>query len=555
MARMREEEIAVHVKRMQKLIADRGTFDSHCQEIAEVIYPEYANFTFEGTPGEKRMSKVYDSTGIHANQLLSAGLFSLLTSSANPWFEIRPVYAEDLENREIALYLAIVSRCMYHELNKASAGFVTAMHEGYLSYGAFGNMTIFVDESLEQESLSFLSLPLYECYYVQNKQDRVTTLYRKYKRTVEQLVLKFEKERLSEATQKLADDNKIDQPVECTHIIMPRESASLISPRAVDAPYASAYIEMKEKHLINESGFRELPFMASRFYKSSHEVYGRGPGHSTLPDVKMLMRVAQVTIRAAQKTTDPSLLLPDIGFLKPLRTTPGGLNFYRKGRVNLKTDIGELPSGNPGIGLEYAQSLHERIREAFYVDQLQLSQGPQMTATEVLQRTEEKLRLMGPLLGRVQTELLGPLIERVYGLLQRSGRFPEPPESLHGLPLKIVYTSPIARAQEQVQANGLARMFGVLQPIMELKPDMLDIFNTDEITRGTAEMFSINPKFLNAQKDVDKKRAADAKAAQDRMDAENLKDKGAGLKSVAEAAGAATELDLTDLAEQGQYLQ
>ncbi|MCP4489000.1 MAG: hypothetical protein GY820_17060 [Gammaproteobacteria bacterium] len=551
MARMKKDEIDFHCRRYQQLMAGRGTFDNAFQEIAERIYPEHARFTVEGHPGEKLMSKVYDSTGIHANQLLSSGLFSLLTSPANPWFELRTVNPRMMETHAVKVYLADATRAMHHELNKAVAGFATAMHEGYLSYGAFGNMAVFVEEQLDEDALLFLSLPLYECYFVENARDRVDTLYRKYTRTVEQLASKFGAENLSDNTRKLVSDNKLDQNINCYHLVTPRATVNILTGKPSDKPFTSAYIEVKDKHLIREGGFDEQPFMAARFYKSAHETYGRGPGFTTLPDVKMLMRVAQVTIRAAQKTTDPPLLLPDQGFLKPIRTTPGGLNYYRKGRVNTKDDIGLLPTGNPAFGLEYSESLHKRIREAFFVDQLQLNEGPQMTATEVLQRTEEKLRLMGPLLGRIQTELLGPLIRRVHGLLLRHGnKMPAPPQEMGGQPLRIVYTSPIARAQEQVQANGLVRALGILEPLFDRAPQSMDVLDTDEMTRGVFDMFSVNPKFVKDQAAVDAKRQADQEREDRQLQAENLAKAGQGLAGIGSAVKDA-DMDDADIANLG----
>jgi len=536
-----KELVQWHIKRYTTLQRDRSNFDTMWQQIAELMYPAHANFSHVPTGGEKRMQKVYDSAAIHSNELLSSGLFSLLTSSASMWYGLRPVNWQLYQIKAVQEYLDTVSSIMYHEINRPIAGFNTAMHENYLGYGVFGNLTTFVDEIPEKNSLLFQSLPLYECYYVQNQHGTVDTLYREYIRTVEQLVRKFGKENLSVAVNKLITDNKLDTPVKCIHLICPRETANILSMKAVDMPFASVYMEVKEKHVIRESGFPELPFMAARFYKESFETYGRGPGATALPDVKMLMRVAQVTIRAMQKSTDPPLMLPDSGFLKPFRTTPGGINYYRKGRVNLKNDIDIIPTGNAMLGLEYSESLHKRIREAFFVDQLQLTQGPQMTATEVLQRTEEKLRLMGPLLGRIQMELLGPMIQRIHGILKRAGKFPEPPMELSEEEVKIIYTSPIARAQEQVEANGLMRALGLLEPLFKYKPDSMDVINEDEIAKGVFEMFSVRPTFVNDTDKIKGIRKDRADAQKRKEDAENLRASGQGAESLARAGATAQE--------------
>ena len=536
MPRMTGDQIAQHVKRAAFLKSERATFESHCQEIAELIYPEAAVFTGPAVEGQKMMRKIYDSTGIHANHLLASGLFSLLTSSANPWFLLMPANGMEREVAEIMNVLYARSEIMYHEINKSSAGFSTAMHENYLSYGAFGNFVLFIDEVLKKDSLRFQALPIQECYFVQNSEDKVDGLYRKYNRTVHQLVEKFGVDAQSTSVKQMYIDQKWDQVVECMHIIVPRENGDRNSFASTDLPFMSAYIDLKEQHLIFESGYHEQPFMAPRFFKSAHEKYGRGPGHITLPDLKMLMRVQQVVIRAAQKATDPALLLPHEGFLKPLRTTPGGLNYYNKSRVNLKNDIDVLPSGNPELGDQFADSLRNRIREAFYVDQLQLNQGPQMTATEVIQRTEEKLRLMGPFLGRAQMEFLGPAVVRVHGLLERAGRFEglEMPEGVG--PIQIVYISPIAKAQEQVQANGLMRAISILETVYKYNPESMDILDTDDIARKVFTWFNAPPSFLKDKKAIQKVRKDRADAQAKKEQAENLAKTGQGLAGLGQAA-------------------
>ena len=99
-----------------------------------------------------------------------------------------------------------------------------------------------------------------------------------------------------------------------------------------------------------------------------------------------------------------------------------------------------MTGGRPDLGFDLVQDVRARVREIFFVDQLQLNEGPEMTATEVIQRTEEKMRLMGPVVGRTQTELLGPMLQRVFGLLYRAGKLPPPPPHMlqRGFKLKIV---------------------------------------------------------------------------------------------------------------------
>ena len=274
--------------------------------------------------------------------------------------------------------------------------------------------------------------------------------------------------------------------------------------------------------------------MFSSHLKSAHEVYGRGPGSTALPDGKMLQEIMRTTIRAAQKAVDPPLLVPDEGFLNPVRTMPGGVNYYRAGTGE---KIEALNLGvQPKIGYDMMFDIRKRIQEVFFVDQLQLQEGPQMTATEVLQRTEEKLRLMGPMMGRLQSELLGPLLSRVFAILYRNGKFPPPPEMISGEDFRVVYTSPIARAQEQTEANGIMRATQLLEPFFNINPEAVDNYDTDELVKGVNSMFSVPVKYLRREDEIRDIRQKRAQAAQAKATSENLRAAGQGADSMARAA-------------------
>ena len=147
---------------------------------------------------------------------------------------------------------------------------------------------------------------------------------------------------------------------------------------------------MQTKMVMSEGGFEELPYVVPRFLKATGEVMGRSPAMVALPDVKMLNLMSKTIIQAAQKMIDPPLLVPDDGFLLPIRTQPGGLNFYRAGSRDTITPLNT--GANIPIGLSMEDQRRQAIRSAFYVDQLLVGGSPNMTATEVIQRQEERMR-------------------------------------------------------------------------------------------------------------------------------------------------------------------
>jgi len=494
--------VAAQILRLKTLKSKRSNWDTLWQEIADYAYPNRADFTSKRASGEVRNQKIFDSTAGYANELLASGLHGMLTNPATIWASLLMADPALNENPDIKKWLFDARAIMFEEINDPKAGFSSAMHEVYMDYGAFCTAILFVGERKDRKGLVFNARSLTESYIAENSDGLVDTLFRTWSWSLRQVLQEWDVKLLSPKLQKLAGKEKFDTEVELLHVIEPRTKRDTEGVTAKDMPIASIFIEVQTKHQIRESGYQEQPMMAPRFAKStSGEVYGRGPGVTTLPDGKMLQAMMKTTIKAAQKVVDPTLFVEDDSIIGTLRSVPAGINYYRRGRalpVPLQT------GGRIDIGEAMMDGVRARIRERFFIDQLQLQQGPQMTATEVLQRTEEKLRLMGPMLGRLQTELLGPMIDRVFSLLLRQGKFPEVPEVLKGMKIKIEYESPIARAQKQLEASGILRTFDIMSSMIQVDPTIMDGFDGDAAFKHIGmDLHGINPKLYRSQDDID----------------------------------------------------
>lgn len=175
-----------------------------------------------------------------------------------------------------------------------------------------------------------------------------------------------------------------------------------------------------------------------------------------------------------------------------------------------------LTGAQPQWGEKIAEDIRSRVRDMFFVNQLQLNEGPQMTATEVLQRTEEKTRLLGPVIGRAMTELLSPCLTRTFGLLLRAGALPQPPAQLMmaGPKLGIAYTSPFAKAIDQEEANGLLRVTQLIAPFVQADPTIMDNFDGDQMVKHFTEMYALDPRLIRDPQAVAKMRAQRAQQQQ-----------------------------------------
>jgi len=252
-----------------------------------------------------------------------------------------------------------------------------------------------------------------------------------------------------------------------------------------------------------------------------------------LADIKMLNKMSETTIRAAQKQVDPPLLVPDDSFILPIKTVPSGLNFYRSGTRDRIEPL-NIGANNP-LGLNMEEQRRNAIRSAYYIDQLVMGTGPQMTATEVVSRTEEKMRLLGPAMFRVQVEMLQPMITRVYNILSRSQKFPVPPETLQTTDIEIEYVSPLAKAQRQVDVTSLTQMLELMGPIGQLNPAVFDFVDFDGVAKHLIKTLGIPATVIKSDDDV--ARTREEKAAQQQMMMEQQQ-----LAQQAEAMGKAAPM-------------
>jgi hypothetical protein len=485
------------INRYEALKKERQMWEAHWQEISELVLPRRSDFVGPRTKGDKRGLKAVDSTAIIANELLAAGLHGMLTNPASKWFKLRISDESLMTDEDVLTWLEDVERIIFSEFNSSVSGFTSHIHELYLDLCAFGTAVMFIGTD-EKDQLIFSTRHLKECYLAEDPWGQIDTVYRLFEYTIRNVVIRWPDTHGAEI-KKLYEAGKLDQKVDVLHCTYPRTDPPSEDKTAAGLPFASEYIIPKHKIELQVGGFDEKPYVSPRWIKAAGETFGRGPGMNTLPDVKMLQEMLKTVIKSAQKIVDPPLQAEDDSVVGPVRTVPGGLNFRRAGSdpiIPLET------RGNIPIGLEMLQDARVRIREGFFIDQLQLNTGPQMTATEVLQRTEEKLRLLGPVLGRLQSEFLSVLIDRVFGILSRTGKLPIPPSVLENVEYTVEYVSPLARAQRQVEANGLMRVFEIGGPIFQIDPNAPKALNGPAAIHWLADLFGLPVSITNTPDQV-----------------------------------------------------
>lgn len=219
--------------------------------------------------------------------------------------------------------------------------------------------------------------------------------------------------------------------------------------------------------------------MVPRWYKTRGELYGRSPAMTALPDIRMVNQMSATILRGAEKIVDPPLVIPDGGLVSPARLFPGGIT-YSEGTVEIKTLI---PPGTSRIetGNQLLEQRQQSIREAFFTPLFVTPDSPVKTATQVLQEVDERNRAVSPMLVRVQSELFFGLIRRVYNLLLRAGRIPDPPEEMAGDDLTVEYVSPLIASQRQMEALSTVRLYEMMAPWYGLDKGIGDHVSIDRL--------------------------------------------------------------------------
>ena len=498
-------------KRLDKLEADRGTWESHWQEILDYVMPRKAEITFLRSRGEKRTEVLFDSTAITANNLLAASLQGTLTSPSLPWFSLKLRDDDANKVRDIQIWLEDTARRMYAVFNESN--FNTEVHEMYLDLCSVGTSAIFVEEANEgflQGGLHFNTLHIAEYFIQENSTGRVDTLYRKYKMTARQAVQEFGEDNVGTKI-KEAIKAKPDTQFNFIHAVEPTADYERATGKAkTKLPFHSCHVCFEDKMVVRTGGYNEFPYLVPRWSKATGEIFGRSPSYNALPDIKTLNKAVEIGLKAWAKAIDPPLLVTDDGVIGRVRMTPAGITVVRSDTAIKPLQIGS----NWQITDLKENQLRTAIRQAYYSDQLQLQEGPQMTATEVQVRYELMQRLLGPTLGRFQTEFLNPLIERVFGIMMRADALMPRPEAMSGMNMDIEYVGPLARSQRMEEAIAVERLYQLAMQVVQVDPTVMDVINHEQAIRMRATLLGVPKTVLRGEDEVAEIREQRAAAQQ-----------------------------------------
>lgn len=498
----------------------RNTFANQWQEVSELIAPNYSNTFYYGNynyPGQKKTYRQVDASGMMALNRFTAIMDSLLTPRNMQWEMLGSTDPYIMKDRQTQLWFEQATNILFAERYAATANFGSQNLGSWYSLGAFGTAGLFIDELDHKYGLGlrYKSIPLGELFIGENHQGIVDEFIRWFRMTARQCKQKFGY--LPEALQPAYD--KGSQTIfNFLHCVGPREDD--YEPGRPDArgkPWYSYYICIEGHCVMAEGGYRTFPMSTSRYTQAPIEVYGRSPAMDVLPALKTLNAQKSTFLKQAHRSADPVLLTADDGMID-FNLRPGSMN---KGGVSPEGHllVQALPTGNIQVNEKMMDMEKGLINDAFLVSLFQiLEESPQMTATEVIERVNEKGILIAPTVSRQQSEYLGPMTHRELDVLSYLGKLPPMPDRLKEAKgeYEIAYTAPISRAMKAQEASGFMRTIESVKELVNITQDtsLLDPFDFLPAVRGIAKTQAVPESWMATDQSIQQKQKNRAAAQQ-----------------------------------------
>ncbi len=506
----KRQQLVEHILRVHAQMYEvRGNFNTLWQTVSQRVMPNYSDFTTQWTPGQRRTDLVFDSTAPIALNHGTAALESMLCPASRRWHSLRPADKALQDDVEILQYCDVVTECLFRARYAPSANFQSQIEEAFRQILTFGNGPFMVDDVVGY-GLRYRALHLAYTFGIENSAGVIDTIHREWEMTAAALVdaeLRgiFEMGSLPVDVRNAADQTPT-KTFSVIHAIWPDPDFS--PKRNGERRFKSCMVLKDQKALLDESMYRTQPIVIARYAVNPRETYGRGAGVDVLPEILALNEMEKTDLRVTQRVGDPPLLTIDDANLPAFNLRANSIN---AGYMSPDGKPLIAPLGVPAKLDATKEKIDEKrkiVQAAFLNDIFSiLTQQPEMTATEVLQRAQEKGYLLAPIVGRIQAELISPIIDREIDILQRAGVLPRPPEKLlrlrMPLNLEIVYSSLVQQMQKQAAAMSISQVFQQAAPLIQADPTILRReINLPRTFRALVDANAAPASILNTDQEV-----------------------------------------------------
>jgi len=527
----------------QQLDSSFQEWKPHFVDVSKAFDPGRQRFDLSNTNKKRNFNTdIIDPTVTMAVRTLAGGMMSGVTNRAVPWVKLQTADEELNQFHSVRVYLDECSKRILTMLDRSNFYNVVPMIYSDIGMYSTANMLM---ESDPLSIIRFYHKPIGTFKIANGARYNVDTWSTEIRLSSDQIVKKFGQDNVSEQVKTAYGNRDYKSMFPVRHLIMPREKYDPTKKDNGNMPYRSVWWEpASDGKVLKESGFRTFPAVTPRWEAVGNDSYGSfGPGMLALGSARGLQKDHRQRFEAQDKMINPPLSVPSSLRGSRVSLVPGGLNYMPDNAMGAK--IESVFNVNYPIGdvMNSIQDTRNIISQAFFNDLFLMVTNINksgVTATEIAQRQEEKLLMLGPVLNRINEEFLDPVVERCFDELNRRGLLPEPPPELEGKDINVQYTSMLYQAQKLVGITALERSVSFIGNLAGANPAVLDNLNFDKIVNEYVNITGAPPQMLNDEQTV--ANARQQRAAQERADKI-----GAMAQPAQQISGAAKLLSETDV--------
>ncbi|MDR1490662.1 MAG: head-tail connector protein [Desulfovibrio sp.] len=496
-----QEEMNHFIRRLKRLEGERKKgWESHWRDLSRNFLPRRARFLDAGEDTNSGEEKNFLETGlgIRALRSLANGMQSGITSPARPWFSLTFADKDLAETADAKLWLQDTYTKMVALF--AQSNFYDQVHILYSELACFGTGAVIIEKD-PGTTVRCRTLTAGEYALDAGEDGRVDTLYRRIRMTPRQIVQAWP-DTCPESIRDLARQDSVNW-LTILHAVEPNKETVRASLKGNERPWRSVFIVLEgaAREVLEDSGYYEFPALCPRWVVTGSDVYGASPAMDALADCRQLQKFTEDGRIALEVEVLPPMLVAQGAVDGPLDLSPRAINYtssLTQGQ-DVARPLTNSRANLQGLAADKAE-LKDEIQRHFHNNLFLMmsDEDKRMTATEVAERNAEKMLMLGPVLDRLRSELFQPLIERVYGIMDRAGLIAFPPPVLAGQKFKVEFISILAQAQKQAGLAAIDQLILRAGQLAQLKnsPEPLEKLNTDKIIETYADLLGTPPDLL-----------------------------------------------------------
>lgn len=516
------------------------------QAIAEMFYPERADFIGKVSPGDERYWDIFDEEAMLLRRNLSNQIGAMIRPRGQDWFQCKAYPRQLNEVDDVRVWCESATKITREVIYSATSNFSRAMVESDNDYVAFGVSVVAHSYNRDRTGLLFECLHPRDCAWYRNSDLQIDEMHQRMMwslRNIDEMGFVIPAD-----LHKMYKENPHFE-IEVRRCVYPVANYGGDGKLPRSAKYAVMYVlpgfqkELKAKNGV-QPFFRTWPFWVREWMNVSGEPSGRSPCTSVaLATARGLNMAGLSIIESLEKLVNPPLVAPDDGVAGEIQIRANGITYYDTTLdYSTREPIYALPTGRPDFGMQYAEERRAFLARAFLQNIINFpGSTKEMTAYEAQRLWEQYMRDAAPVFEPLEADngrLMEPVFERIYDAdgPGKSGAYPPPPDELVGAEVKFDFKTPLSQAYDRLEFEKAREANVYIAERAQANPGVVDLIDQDAMDR--AALKAILPQaWVRPIKDVEEERAEKQKQQMQAM-AANLALQAASAQMGGNAKGA-----------------